>query len=565
MVKIGLEMHQQLNTGKLFCRCSGKLSDEIEFTFKRTLRPVLSEMGQIDRAALLEARRGREMTYYANTKTSCAVEWDEEPPHKPDEEAVRIATQISLALNATLVDEVYFMRKILIDGSAVGGFQRTSLIATGGDIDGIAISMICLEEDSARPTKKGFNLDRLGVPLIEVATEPVITSGEQAKKVAKKIGTLFRMANVRRGLGTIRQDLNVSIPEGARVEIKGVQDLDSMPILVDFEVERQENLVKLKSRLCAKFTSIKDVSSAFKKTKNKIFKDKEVYACIMKDSSGLFAESLHKNKPFGKEIAEYVKSFRYKGFIHSDENMKKYKIENEFKEVKKLLNAKKDDLIIMSAGTKTILDLVKERVIQLSKGVSEDTRKAKEDGSTEYMRPLPTGARMYPETDIMPFLLPKTKPLEKPEQRLERLSKILPSQIASKLYLSPDYFLFEKLGGTKLAGIIITEHLPALRRKKLIVTEKHLKTVLELVNNKKLTKGGIVIALETLVKGKKIEVETVDISDIEKFIKKVIKEKSDYVSKSRDPIKGIMGIVMAKYRGKIPGKIIMAKIKKELK
>ncbi|MBR9690049.1 MAG: Glu-tRNA(Gln) amidotransferase GatDE subunit E, partial [Candidatus Altiarchaeota archaeon] len=171
MVKIGLELHQQLDTGKLFCRCPTELSDKEDFTFKRTLRPVVSELGKVDRAALLEARRGRETTYFANLSTSCAVEWDEEPPHEPDVYAIKVATQIVKLLNAKPVDEVQFMRKILIDGSVVSGFQRTALIATHGNVDGVEILTIGLEEDSARPIKSGeFNLDRLGVPLIEVAT-----------------------------------------------------------------------------------------------------------------------------------------------------------------------------------------------------------------------------------------------------------------------------------------------------------------------------------------------------------------------------------------------------------
>jgi glutamyl-tRNA(Gln) amidotransferase subunit E len=145
VVKIGIEIHQQLNTGKLFCRCSGELSEKPLPAFRRTLHPVTSEIGQVDRAALIEARRGKEIQYFADAETSCAVEWDEEPPHEPDPEAVRIAAQIARALGAKPVDEVHFMRKILIDGSAVSGFQRTALIATGGSVDGIGISSVCLE------------------------------------------------------------------------------------------------------------------------------------------------------------------------------------------------------------------------------------------------------------------------------------------------------------------------------------------------------------------------------------------------------------------------------------
>jgi glutamyl-tRNA(Gln) amidotransferase subunit E len=273
----------------------------------------------VDRAAILEARRGKTIKYFANTDNSCAVEWDEEPPHDPDIEAVVVASQIAHLMNAKLVDEVHFMRKILIDGSTVTGFQRTALIATDGEIEGIKLPMICLEEDSARPVAEGFSLDRLGIPLVEVATEPSITSGEEAKLVARKLGTLFRMAKVRRGLGTIRQDLNVSIPEGARVEIKGVQDIEIIPTLVKLEVSRQKKLAALKKQFAAKLTSTREVTGAFKKTKSRVFKGKQVFAMAMRGSAGLFAEKLHARKHVGREIAEYVKSFDYGGFVHSDE------------------------------------------------------------------------------------------------------------------------------------------------------------------------------------------------------------------------------------------------------
>jgi len=471
MVKIGLEIHQQLDSGKLFCRCPTELSDQWDFDFTRTLRPVVSEFGKIDRAALNESKKKKTIHYYANRKNSCAIEWDEEPSLSPDPDAVKIATQISKLLNAHLVDEVQVMRKILIDGSVVSGFQRTALIATHGNLEGIGISTIGLEEDSSRPFKGGFILDRLGTPLIEVATDPDITSGEEAKRVAKKLGTMFRMAHVKRGLGTIRQDLNISIPKGARVEVKGVQDLDLIPKIVDFEVERQKSIVSLKASLRPVFSGVKEVSSLFKDSKNRVLSGKKVYAAVVKGANGLFARELHSGKHLGRELAEYVKSFGFGGYIHSDEK----KSLSEMKNLREYFKAKKEDLIIISAASKEPIILVKERLHQLSTGVTEDTRRANQDGSTSFLRPLPTGARMYPETDILPFILPDVKDLQKPEERKKELGKLLPKQLANKLFKSPDYYLFEKLGKEPVLGMIITEILPSLKRQGLIVTEDHLR------------------------------------------------------------------------------------------
>ena len=556
MVKIGLEIHQQLDTGKLFCRCPGELGDEWDFEFDRVLRPVISEMGKVDRAAIMEARRGRVAHYLASLRSSCAVEWDEEPPHEPDGEAVRIAAQIAASLGAKPVDEVQFMRKILIDGSAVTGFQRTALIATDGRVGDVRIETVCLEEDSARPVKGGFSLDRLGIPLVEIATGPDMRSGEEAREVAYRIGSLLRMARIKRGLGTIRQDLNISTPGGARVEIKGVQDLDLIPKIVEYEVARQESLVRLRERFGAGFSGVREVRV---ETDNRILKKGKVFAAAMKGAAGLFAEKLHPGKHVGKELAQYVRSFGHGGFFHSDEG----KLPKEFEQVRKQLRAGKGDLIIMAAGTPEIIELVRERVEQFARGVPEDTRRAEADGSTTFLRPLPTGARMYPETDIPPFRLPEVERLETPEERLARLEKELPPQIARKLHMSPDYWLFEELGKGKELAIILTEHLPALRRKGLAVRKEHIQRVLELLEGG-MAKEGVSDALEALARGREVQAGRADVGEVRRFIRKLVKERSDYIKSSPDPVKGLMGVVMKEFRGKVPGRTIMELLKKEI-
>ena len=259
-LKMGLEIHQQLNTEKkLFCPCKCELTDKKpDYKLLRYLRPTQSELGKIDRAAFEESRRKLEFIYEAYDHETCLVEADDEPPHPLNMEALEMALIIASLLNMNVVDEFHTMRKQVIDGSNTGGFQRTGLVATDGYLETeygiVKIENLCLEEDAARRIgqKKGkvvFRLDRLGIPLLEVTTDPSMKHPEQVKEVAYQLGQILRSTRVKRGLGTIRQDLNISIAEGARVEIKGVQDLDLMPKMVENEVKRQINLIELMKEL----------------------------------------------------------------------------------------------------------------------------------------------------------------------------------------------------------------------------------------------------------------------------------------------------------------------------
>ena len=254
-LRVGLEIHQQLNTErKLFCHCSTDLrTDDPEFEIKRRLRPSFSEKGKIDQAALAEVKKGLTFVYQGYDSV-CLVELDEEPPHPLCEEAVNTGIEVALMLKAHVVNEIHTMRKIVIDGSNTSGFQRTVLLATSGTLtmEGkqYDIPTICLEEDAARAietrnTEKVYRLDRLGIPLVEVATGPDIETPAEARKIALAVGQILRATNsVKRGLGTIREDINISIKEGARCEIKGVQELDLIAVYVEREVERQKNLIE---------------------------------------------------------------------------------------------------------------------------------------------------------------------------------------------------------------------------------------------------------------------------------------------------------------------------------
>ncbi len=446
-LKCGLECHQQLDTGKLFSRTPSALrEDKPHFKVKRRLRPVVSELGEHDRAALEAFEKGLHYIYEGYRDTVSLVELDEEPPQDVDREALGAVLEVALMCGCNILDEMFVMRKNVIDGSNTSGFQRTMLVATGGMVNakqkGIGIQTLVLEEDSARPMERTnenitYRLDRLGIALIELATEPTIASPEEAKEVARAIGNVFRLTGkARRGLGSIRQDLNVSIRGGARVEIKGVQELELIDEYVRREVGRQLRLLELKQELAGRgvtktalYSEPKNITHVFKSTESKILKNslakgESIFGIRLEKFSGLAGFEIQPGRRVGTEFADQVKKRAgLRGIFHSDE-MPNYGInEKEIIEMETELGCSKDDAFVIVAGQKekalSALRAVCERAVQCLDGVPEETRGALEDGNTEYLRPLPGAARMYPETDLE-TIVADTNLLQKIRQSLPR-------------------------------------------------------------------------------------------------------------------------------------------------
>lgn len=247
--KCGLEIHQQLDTNKLFCSCPSIVDNsEPELRIRRRLRAVAGEKGKKDLAALYEESKNKEFIYEYSSNSACLIELDESPPLEVNMPALGIALQIALLLHATPLKNLKVMRKIIIDGSNITGFQRTTLLAKNGYIETskgkVRIPTIFLEEDAARKIAENektvtYKLDRLGIPLIEITTAPEIKDKEHAKETASLIGMILRSTDrVKRGLGTIRQDINFSISNSPRIEIKGFQDLRDMPKIIEYEINR---------------------------------------------------------------------------------------------------------------------------------------------------------------------------------------------------------------------------------------------------------------------------------------------------------------------------------------
>ena len=258
--KCGLEIHQQLDGKKLFCDCAAlNTPDDPEQEAKRKLRAVVGETGQIDAAAAHETKKEKTFHYVSNKQDTCLVEYDEQPPNPINHDLVEVAMQVAMLMHMKIVDEVQVMRKTVVDGSNVSGFQRTALVARNGYIETskgkVVIDSLCLEEEAAQKldtseTGAKYKLDRLGIALLEIATAPDIVDAEHAKEAAGIMGMMLRSTErMKRGLGTIRQDVNISIKGAARTEIKGFQDLRSIPKVIDHEIKRQQELIAKEKKI----------------------------------------------------------------------------------------------------------------------------------------------------------------------------------------------------------------------------------------------------------------------------------------------------------------------------
>jgi len=537
-LKVGLEIHQQLNTSaKLFCNCQPELfKEQPEITFLRRLRPTQSELGQIDPAAYFEFQKGVKILYEANRATSCLVEMDEEPPHPLNLEAVNTVLAVALMVKAKPMDEIHVMRKTVIDGSNTTGFQRTCVVALNGEIKvgekTVPIQHAGLEEDAARKTgeEEGniirYRIDRLGIPLIEVATAPVIKSPKEAEEVAFAIGRILRATGkVMRGLGTIRQDINISIPNGALTEIKGLQELELVPLVVEYEVQRQLNLLKIIEELRkmgVKEEDIKEefcnVHDVFKGTKCKVVrkaldKNQQVLAVKLPKFNGFLKRELMPGIRLGTEMADRARFWgRVGGIFHTDEMPAHGITAEEIEELKKAVKAEEQDAVVFVAdspeNSRDALKAVVERAREATKHVPEETRGPNPDGTTRYMRPRPGAARMYPETDIPPTQITeehirkvRSHLPEFPEQKLERLIKEYKlNQKLAKQVLDSEYGeLFEivvkesNVSPTTVAAFM-TETLKALKRDGVQVekvSENKIREIFRGIGSEKLTKEAI--------------------------------------------------------------------------
>jgi glutamyl-tRNA(Gln) amidotransferase subunit E len=638
-LKVGLEIHQQLATkSKLFCNCSCEESKEYDRSFLRKLRPTQSELGAYDPAAMFEFSKMHTVEYQAALGSSCLVEADEEPPHDVSKEALETALIFSLGLHSKVMDEIHVMRKIVIDGSNTTGFQRTMLIASGGylDIAGkrVGVQSICLEEDAAKLIEddKGvrkFGLDRLGVPLVEIALEPVTGRPSEIMQVALTLGRFLRASKrVARGLGSIRQDINISVQNGAVVEVKGVQQLDQLVKVIEYEIRRQHGLIVIAQKLKERNVDIKKVgdkiedvsdvlgNAASSRIVKKILEGGGVIIAIKAPGfAGMIGFEPYKDVRLGRELGKLVKFYDIDGIFHSDE-LPNYGItEEEVAAVKQRLQMNDGDAFVILGGPNDKVRFASDAIIQRLKasvdGVPAETRAATPEGNTVFLRPRPGVARMYPETDILAIAITDStlvsladKPPRQWDEIVDSLAEKynLNRKLASEIFDSEYLDVFEEIASiTKVQPTFIasklTEDLTRLQRQGLdasVLTDQVIKEVFTRLDRGSITKESVVLIFEKLMKnepnivkivnnqinvnvGEDMEVKIVNaaieavgaisISDEElsKGLDRIIRNNMAMIKeKGTNALSTLMGRAMAEYRGKANGQKVNAMLKDKM-
>jgi glutamyl-tRNA(Gln) amidotransferase subunit E len=611
--RCGLEIHQQLDTRKLFSLVPSEVvePEDVERrtigTLERRLQLTGSELGEVDVAAAAESRKGLRFRYLAIDGLTSLVETDEEPPQPMSQDALDVALTFAGLVESRPVDEVHVMRKTVLDGSNTSGFQRTALVATGGRIEAddgdVGVWTIALEEDSARKldeAKDGvvaFTLDRLGIPLIEIATAPDIRDPHHAQRVAARIGALLRATGrVKRGLGTIRQDLNVSVGVGARVEIKGAQDLRALPRIIEAECRRQLWMHHVAESLrergfhAADIGAPVDVTAAFKDSTAKMLKEVlakggVVLGLRIPKAAGLLKGAAKDAPRLGRELADHAKIHAgVKGIFHSDE-LPAYGItEAEVAAVKPLLGCAPQDAFALCAQSPSVarraLEAVAERM-RASLVPAKEVRGAQPDDSTRFLRPMPGAARMYPETDVPPTrvtaqrwkrILAHLPP--KPEEKVKILVERhgLGAEVAKQLVadgLESEYEALVAAGAeTQLAGRILLQHLPVLQHAQRV--QAFLVPLVQRLNAGAFAKEAVPEILKALDGGAstleaaiaKAGAGAVDDSVVEEVVRRVVAERLEFVRQRGAAAQGpLMGPVMAELRGKVDGAVIARKLK----
>ncbi|MBI2176376.1 Glu-tRNA(Gln) amidotransferase subunit GatE [Candidatus Woesearchaeota archaeon] len=603
-LKAGIEIHQQLDTKeKLFCSCPTAIRDDkADVVVKRRLRASAGETGEMDVAAAYEQLRAKHFVYNAYNDTTCDVELDEEPIHSLNSEALQIALQVALLLKAKVLDRMQVMRKTVVDGSNTSGFQRTALVARNGkiSIDGssIAIQTVCVEEESAKIVDRTasadtYNLSRLGIPLVEIATGPDMKTPEEVKEAAEYIGMVLRSTGtVKRGLGTIRQDVNVSIRDGARVEIKGAQELRLIPKLVEYEALRQKGLAEVAAELRKRAAIVgkaADITSVIGNCPSEIIQSTVVKngAVLAAKLSGFkrlvgkhFLPEGHPVVRLGKELSGYARAYAgVGGVVHSDE-LPKYGITPEYVEkISSRLGCGSNDAFILVAAEKDYaergMNAALDRARQAMKGVPSEVRKANEDGTTTFLRPMPGSARMYPETDV-PLVNPAAhlKWIKLPKLLIEKAADYqklgLTADLAKSIVKSDYAELFEDLVGNypKLSPPYIADTLMGYRKDVTLlgvsaeaaaaVSDGMLRQVFAAVNSGKLAKESVAAALSSAAKSGKLELDKYALmsdAELEKELKEIVAANKGM------PFNALIGKAMERLRGKAPGQKIVEKLK----
>lgn len=531
--KCGLEIHQQLDTRKkLFCHCPvGLRAEPPDATLLRHMRPTLSELGEYDGTALMEFKTKKNVIYQLNSGSTCTYEMDDTPPFELNQQALDIAIEIAMLFHCSIVDEIHISRKQYLDGSIPTGFQRTTVVGIEGWVPyrgrKIRILQVNLEEDACREISDightvTFKADRLSTPLVEIITYPDMLDPQEAMEVDEILGRVLKASGkVRRGIGSVRQDVNVSIEGGTRVELKGIERTGYIRDLTYVEALRQKALLEIRSAIQARGISRKsltvdkyDLSQALAGTQSASIRSAldsggKVKCAKIGGFAGLLNYAIQPGLTFAWEFSGRVKVIacidKRPNLFHSDDIEGSELTVAEWNTIKQITKSKLTDTIIVVWGSngdvETALDEIKFRALDAVKGVPNETRQDIGDGVTDFERILPGADRMYPDTDSPPMALTadrldriRAQMAERSYEREERWQKLgVREDIIKPLATSPKAVLFDKIISNNqinpnLVGTVLTQILKSLQRKGYAVNRIADDTLAELFDHHSLGK-----------------------------------------------------------------------------
>jgi glutamyl-tRNA(Gln) amidotransferase subunit E len=610
--KSGLEIHQQLYTDKkLFCRCpAGKYSKEYDAEILRHMRPTLSEMGVYDGTALMEFKTKKNIIYHIKRETVCTYEMDDTPPFLINEDALDIAIGIGMLFNCNIVDELHIARKQYLDGSIPTGFQRTAIYALDGWIPykdrKIKIVQMSIEEDSCREVsdighERVYLTDRLGMPLIETVSEPAMLTPQEAAEVAWQCSKLVRSTHkVRRGMGAAREDVNVSVEGGTRVEIKGVPQITMIPILTYNEAMRQWNLLRLREELKKRGITQEtfkaesfDITNILKKVhyaplKNAIDSGMILNVVVLKGFKDFLHWQTQTDTYFSKEISDRVRVIAcltsIPNIIHSDGKSDTI-TSSEWQKIKKFTNATDSDTMVIVWGSEQDVQTAVNEIIIRAKeatiGIPSETRQALSDGTNGFERILPGADRMYPDTDLPPKKITNERLNQikewLPEQfwkRIEWYNKLrIPKDTIEELSISKYAELFKKAVNdwkvnSTTAAVFLIQYPKRLKKYGILdewLNENEFEGILKSYAEGKIPKDSLLTTLRTVAElgafTKEVLPDPATETEINNTIKdaKVEFDKMDVFNRQNGTAL-LMGMIMNKLRGKVPAKNIAEKI-----
>jgi len=610
--KSGLEIHQQLLTDKkLFCRCpAGQYGKDYNAEILRHMRPTLSEMGVYDGTALMEFKTKKNIIYRINRNTVCTYEMDDTPPFLMNDEALDIAIGIGMLFDCNIIDEIHIARKQYLDGSIPTGFQRTAIFALDGKIpyNGkvVKIVQMSIEEDSCREVsdvghERIYLADRLGMPLIETVTEPAMKTPDEVAEVAWICSNLVRSTQrVRRGMGAAREDVNVSVEGGTRIEIKGVSRISLIPLLTYNEAMRQWNLLRLKEELKTRGITTEtfqaeshDITSILKNPhyvplKSAVENNLQIKCVTLNGFANLLHWQTQTDTYFSKEISDRVRVIacltEIPNIIHSDSKGDTI-TSSDWLRVKKFVNATDNDTLIIvwgsDADTETAVKEIIIRAKEATIGIPSETRQALRDGTNGFERILPGADRMYPDTDLPPQKI-ADEHLQKikewlPKKYWERQTWYkelgIPDDVIAELSISKFAALFEKAVvewkvnpvTVSVALIQYVKRLKKERRDIRLLDENTMSIILKAYTDKVLPRDAILQAMQNTIELGLFTEEIIQKSISEIAIDAEIKEAELKLAglRIRNPQKKehiLMGIIMRKLRGRVNAVVVADKV-----